>query len=81
MRVTIRLPDDLLKEAECLAAETNRTLTRVIEEALRGTLCRPREERDASKPAKLTTVGRGTAFDGIDLDKTSCLLNRMEGLK
>ncbi len=80
MRTTIRLPDDLLKQAKQLAAETDRTLTRVIEDALRETLGRRRNDRGASKPVKLTSVGRGTAFDNVDLDNTASLLDRMEGL-
>ena len=80
MRTTIRLPDDLLRRAKQLAAETDRTLTRVIEDALRETLGRRRDDRVASKPVKLTSVGRGTAFDDIDLDNTASLLDRMEGL-
>jgi predicted transcriptional regulator len=80
MRTTIRLPDDLLRRAKQLAAETDRTLTRVIEDALREILGRRRGDRVASRPVKLTSVGRGTAFDDIDLDNTASLLDRMEGL-
>ena len=80
MRTTIRLPDDLLRRAKQLAAETDRTLTRVIEDALRETLGRRLHDQVASKPVKLTSVGRGTAFDDIDLDNTASLLDRMEGL-
>lgn len=40
MRTTIRLDDELLREAKRLAAETNQTLTAVIEEALRERLAR-----------------------------------------
>ena len=80
MRTTIRLPDDLLRRAKQLAAETDRTLTRVIEDALRETLGRRRDDRVASRPVKLTSVGRGIAFDDIDLDNTASLLDRMEGL-
>ncbi|MGH7543881.1 MAG: ribbon-helix-helix protein, CopG family [Gemmatimonadota bacterium] len=80
MRTTIRLPDELLRQAKQLAAETDRTLTRVIEDALRETLGRRRDDRVATKSVKLTIVGRGTAFDDIDLDNTASLLDRMEGL-
>lgn len=78
MRTTIRLSDDLLRQAKQLAAETDRTLTRLIEDALREILAR-RPPPAESKPARLTTVGRGTAFEGVDLDNTASLLDRMEG--
>src|ERR1700675_4442894 len=44
MRTTVRLDDDLLRQTKTLAAQTGRTLTAVIEDALRETIaprCRP----------------------------------------
>lgn len=80
MRTTIRLPDDLLRQAKQLAAETDRTLTRVIEDALHEVLSRRRGRRVPGALVRLTTVGRGRAFDNVDLDNTASLLDRMEGL-
>lgn len=77
MRTTIRLDDQLLKSARSFAHETGKTLTAVIEDALREVLSRrihpPRRRR-----VTLTTVrGRGVR-PGIDLDDSAALLVFME---
>jgi hypothetical protein len=78
MRTTIRLPDDLLREAKRLAAESDRTLTSVIEDALRAALNR-REGKGDVEPVHLTTFfGEGGTLPGVDLDDTASLLDRME---
>ena len=78
MRTTIRLNDSLLAEVKKLAADTGRTLTTVVEDALREALAR----RQRPKPRtclKLTTFkGRGLQA-GVDLDDSASLLDRMEG--
>ena len=43
MRTTVRLDDELLSEAKQIAAKTNRTLTAVIEDALRQHLALQKE--------------------------------------
>ena len=40
MRTTLRIDDELLREAKRIAAESDRTLTEVIEDCLRETLAR-----------------------------------------
>lgn len=77
MRTTIYLPDDLLLEAKKMAAKSHRTLTAVIEDALRETLSR-RKKRSRPGPVKLTTFGTGGLQPGVDLDDTSALLDLME---
>ena len=77
MRTTIRLDDDLLTEAKLLAARSGKTLTSVIEDALRERLARQKEIGER-KPVRLTTVsGRGLQ-PGIDLDDSASLLAMME---
>jgi hypothetical protein len=76
MRTTIRLNDRLLAEAKKLAADTNRTLTRVIEDALREVLARRR--RSPRRTASLTIVGGRGVRPGIDLDDSAGLLAAME---
>jgi hypothetical protein len=75
VRTTVRIDDDLLVAAKQRAAATGRTLTAVIEDALRESLYRP----DAmSPPAELPTfTGRGLQA-GVDLDDTSALLDLMD---
>ena len=78
MRTTIRLPDDLLREAKQRAAETDRTLTSLIEDALRAALRGKPENGEPLKPLRLATYGRGGTLPGVDLDDSAALLDRME---
>ncbi|MCG8357198.1 MAG: type II toxin-antitoxin system VapB family antitoxin [Kiloniellales bacterium] len=77
MRTTIRLDDDLLVEAKKYAADTGRTLTAVIEDALREVLAR-RDGRRSSKRIRLRTYGRGGLQPGVDLDDSAALLDLMD---
>ena len=77
MRTTIRLEDDLLLEAKRHATDTRRTLTQLIREALVALLER---ERGSASPRMVSLPvfkGDGT-HEGIDINRTSSLLNRME---
>ena len=77
MRTTIRLDESLLAEAKEVAARTGRTLTSVIEEALRESLARRR--RQPPRPAlSLPTYRGGRLQPGVDLDDTAALLDLME---
>ena len=67
MRTTIRLPDDLLDAAKQRALDTGRTLTRVIEDALRAELA-----------VALPAYGSGGLRPGVDLDDSASLLDAME---
>ena len=77
MRTTIRLDDDLLIEAKQLAARSDRTLTSVIEDALREMLARQRKTEERT-PVRLTTVSGGGLQPGVDLDDSAALLSLME---
>lgn len=80
MRTTVRLEDRLLRELKEYAARQGRTLTSVMEDALRQFLARAR------KPARTvvafpTYKGKGGLRPGVDLDDTASLLELMdEGL-
>lgn len=76
MRTTIHLPDDLLTRAKLAAAESGRTLTALIEEALRASLSTRATTRH--KAVDLPTCGEGGLQPGIDLDDSSALLDLME---
>lgn len=78
MRTTIRLDDELLARAKALAARTGRTLTAVIEDALRAALAQARPRARAER-VELPTYGSGGARPGVDLDDTASLLDLMEG--
>ncbi|RKX76478.1 MAG: DUF2191 domain-containing protein [Spirochaetes bacterium] len=80
MRTTIRINDELLIKAKIRAAETHRTLAEVIEDALRKEIEGGRFEVAKSKEIKIPTAGSGGTLPGVDLDDTSSLLDRMDGL-
>jgi hypothetical protein len=77
MRTTVRLDDRLLAEAKKYAAETGRTLTSVLEDALRETLAR-RQARVKRRVVRLRTVKGDGLRPGVDLDDAASLLDLME---
>ncbi|HZA24870.1 MAG TPA: DUF6364 family protein [Dehalococcoidia bacterium] len=77
MRTTIRLDEQLLKEVKQFAAESGRSLTSVIEDALREMLSRQEQSADRS-PVQLTTVSGNGLLPGVDLDDSASLLDLME---
>lgn len=76
MRTTIRVDDELLREAKELAARTGRTLTAVIEDALRETFSR--QHGSAAHPVELPTFRGGGLRPGVDLDDSAALLELMD---
>ena len=76
MRTTINLDDALLAEAKQVAARTGRSLTAVVEDALRESL---RRRRDTARRAlELPVFGEGGVQPGVDLDDGVALLDLME---
>ena len=77
MRTTIRIDDQLLAEARLRAAQSGRTLTAVVEDALRAAFAR----RPPTSTERLELlVHRGSRLlPGIDLDDTASLLDQMQG--
>jgi type IV secretory pathway VirD2 relaxase len=78
MRTTVRLDDDLLRQAKTLAARTSRTLTAVIEDGLREALARHRRRQERSPVTLPTFKGKGLR-PGVDLDDTAGLLDILDG--
>lgn len=77
MRTTVRLDDQLLKAAKRFAQDTGRSLTAVMEDALRHFLSR-RQARTTRKAVKLPTVSGKGLRAGVDLDDSAALLAFME---
>lgn len=77
MRTTLNLDDDLMRTVKQRAAEQGRTVSSMIELALREALAR---ETRAGRPYRLrwATV-RGGLQPGVDLTDRSSLLDRMDG--
>jgi len=77
MRTTINLDDTLLAEAKQVAARTGRSLTAVVEDALRQSLYR-RQPTARQAVVELPVFGEGGTQPGVDLDDSAALLDLME---
>jgi Arc/MetJ family transcription regulator len=78
MRTTIRIDDRLLAEAKARAAASGRTLTAVIDDALREALAR-RATADRPPRRALPVFRSSRVLPGVDLDDGAALLELMEG--
>lgn len=76
MRTTINLDDALLAEAKQVAARTGRSLTAVVEDALRQSLYR--RDPTTRQAVEVPVFGEGGTQPGIDLDDSAALLDLME---
>jgi hypothetical protein len=77
MRTTLNIDDRVLRQAKKLAAEEGKTLTRVIEEALRERLS-PRARGGKKFKLRLLTKS-GRIIPGTNLADRDLLYERMEG--
>ncbi len=77
MRTTVRLDAHLLAAAKKRAAESGKTLTAVLDDALRESLAR-RSAHAKAKPVRLKTFKGGGVRRGVDLDDSASLLDMME---
>ena len=77
MRTTIRLPDDLLRKARKKAAEQGRTLTSLVEEGLKIIFAEPKRRERKHVRLPVSNASGGT-LPGVDLNRSSDLLNRMD---
>jgi hypothetical protein len=76
MRTTINIDDALLAEAKQVAARTGRSLTDVVEDALRESL--HRRHRTARRAVELPVFGEEGLQPGVDLDDSAALLDLMD---
>jgi hypothetical protein len=77
MRTTIRLDDDLLREAKVHAAEEGITLTQLIDESLRERLStRPQDQKTES--FRLPGYGKGGVQSGVNLDDNRAITDLMD---
>ena len=79
MRTTISIDDKLLGDAKRRAAETQRTLSTVVEDALRAELGRGHGARARPTKEKVVTFRGEGLKPGVNLDSSSELLEVMEG--
>jgi hypothetical protein len=77
MRITIRLPDNLLLKARRKAADEGRTLSSVIIGALETALAEPKLARRTRVRLPVSRASGGT-LPGVDLNRSGDLLDHME---
>lgn len=77
IRTTLTIDDHLLAEYKRVAAATHRTLSYVIQDALRETLAR-RREAAGRQPVVLPVIGGGGVLPGVDLDDNARLRELLE---
>ncbi len=77
MRTTVRLDESLLREAKEYAARSGRTLTSLIQEALRSFMRSGQRRAPVTRPSLATFRGRGVQA-GVDLDNSAALLDLMD---
>jgi hypothetical protein len=77
MRTTLQIDDQLMRAAKKAAAESGRTLTSVVEDALRLALFSKKQDQ-ASEPFKLPVFSLGQPLPGVNLDSNAELLELME---
>jgi hypothetical protein len=78
MRTTIRIEDDLIKQAKREASRRGETLSALIEKSLRRALSGlpPNKRRRIGLPV---SSARGGRLPGVDLNDTAALIDIMEG--
>ena len=78
MRTTLNIDDDLLNRARERAAKTHRTLTAVLEDALRQALIGADREGPRQRVSLKVSDQEAGLCPGVDLDSSSALLDLME---
>jgi hypothetical protein len=76
VRTTIRIDEALYRRAKARAAQTGRTVSEVIEDAVREAL-RPARRRDTGI-GELPTFGNAGLVPGVDLASNSAVRDAME---
>lgn len=78
MRTTLRVDDELLRQAKSHAARQGRSLTSVFEEALRWLLAESAQHEQRTRFELPVSAASGGVLPGVDLDDSAALLDVME---
>jgi hypothetical protein len=79
MDTTVKIDPELLREARQIAERSGRSLTSVIEDALRESFARQRGYGHSERIRLVTFKGNGL-LSNIDLDHSADLLDTLESL-
>ncbi|BDZ40711.1 hypothetical protein GCM10025865_32790 [Paraoerskovia sediminicola] len=77
MRTTLHLPDDLYRDVKRTAAQEGRTVTSLVEDALREEL--RRRTAAPGRPYVVPTVDLGDPLVEIDMTSNAAMLDAMDG--
>ena len=77
MRTTLNIDEALLADYKQIAARGHRSLSAVIQDALREALLR-RPQATRGQPVELPTFGEGGTLPGVDLDDNVATRQRLE---
>ncbi len=77
MRTTIRIDDALYRKVKARAGQTGRTVSDIIEDAVRAAL-RPRPNAHTDELAPLPVYGGGGLMPGVDLADNARLRDLMD---
>lgn len=77
MRTTVTIDDELLAEAKTIAARSGRTLSEVVEDALREVQAR-RGAAAGAEAFEIHTVDGDGTLPGVDLNSAAALLDLIE---
>ena len=77
MRTTISIDDELLAQLKERAARTGRSMSQLVEDAVREMLARGRRAGERA-PIRLRTAGGSGPLPGVDLHDSAALLELME---
>lgn len=78
MRTTVRLDEGLLLAVKEYARQGNRTVTSVLEEALRRLLADAERPRAAESVSLPVSTAAGGLLPGVDLDDSAALADLMD---
>jgi hypothetical protein len=82
MRTTVRLSDELLARTKQEARKRGETLTSLLERGLRLAVSGSHKRRPRAVRVRLpTSKATGGVLPGVNLDNTSRLLDRLDGLE
>ncbi len=79
MRTTVRLEEGLLRAVKDYAFQSNRTVTSVLEEALRRLLAEAGRSPAPERAVLPTSTAGGGLLPGVDLDDSAALAELMDG--
>jgi hypothetical protein len=81
MRTTVRLDEGLLTRAKAEARRRGETLTSLIERGLRLMLAGTHRPPPGGRVRLPVSRARGGTLSSVNLDDTSALLDRLDGLR